>query len=156
MAAKIASKCLPVIKKATPKTPVIGVFAPCDPRIDAASRTRAQNIIAMVADTISGQVVLPDKQAVGVVYSSVLVDSEAQADVVAQQFRQAGCEHTRLCAGYVGVSAIDQYFVVTAIPEGYAAEYYLRQQWSQAGCCICSCVGGSNQSVRQNGAFERR
>ncbi len=90
MAEKINSKCLPVIRKASPKTPVIGVFAPCDPRIDAASRIRAQNIIAIVADTISGQVVLPDKQAVEVVYSSVLVDSEAQADVVAEQFRQAG------------------------------------------------------------------
>jgi L-fucose/D-arabinose isomerase len=35
-------------------------------------------------------VVLPDRQPVSVVYSDVLVDSEAQADVVAQQFRQAG------------------------------------------------------------------
>jgi L-fucose isomerase len=90
MAKKTNSTCLPEIKKATPKTPVIGVFSPCDPRIDAASRKRAQNIIAMVADTISGQVVLPDKTPVPVVYSDVLIDSEAQADVVAQQFRQAG------------------------------------------------------------------
>ncbi len=90
MAKKIKAACLPDIQKATPKTPVIGVFAPCDPRIDDASRKRAQNIIAMVADTISGQVVLPDKTPVPVVYSSVLVDSEAQADVVAQQFREAG------------------------------------------------------------------
>jgi len=35
-------------------------------------------------------VVMPDKQSVPVVYSDVLVDSEAQADIVAQQFRQAG------------------------------------------------------------------
>lgn len=90
MAKSTNASCLPNLEKATPKVPVIGVFAPCDPRIDAASRTRAQNIIAMVADTISGQVVLPDKQAVPVVYSDVLVDSEAQADVVAQQFREAG------------------------------------------------------------------
>ena len=82
--------CLAKISKATPRMPIIGVFAPCDPRIDQASRTRAQNIIAMVADTISGQVVLPDKSPVSVVYSSVLVDSETQADIVAQQFRQAG------------------------------------------------------------------
>jgi L-fucose isomerase len=90
MAKSVNASCLPSLEKATPKLPVIGVFAPCDPRVDAASRTRAQNIIAMVADTISGQVVLPDKQAVPVVYSDVLVDSEAQADVVAQQFRDAG------------------------------------------------------------------
>ncbi|MHC5123896.1 MAG: hypothetical protein ACYSOR_06800 [Planctomycetota bacterium] len=92
MAKKLKATCLPGIRKATPKTPVIGVFSPCDPRIDAASRRRAQNIIAMVADTISGQVVLPDKTPVPVVYSNVLIDSEAQADVVAQQFRKAGVD----------------------------------------------------------------
>ena len=87
---KISAVCLPGIRKSSPKVPVIGVFSPCDPRIDEASRKRAQNIIAMTADTISGKVVLPDKTAVPVVYSSVLIDSEAQADVVAQQFRKAG------------------------------------------------------------------
>ncbi len=92
MAKKIKATCLSEIKKGIPKTPVIGVFSPCDPRIDAASRKRAQNIIAMVADTISGQVVLPDKTPVPVVYSDVLIDSEAQADLVAQQFRQAGVD----------------------------------------------------------------
>ncbi len=92
MAKKIKATCLDDIKKPSPKVPAIGVFAPCDPRIDAASRKRAQNIIAMVADTISGQVVLPDKTPVPVVYSDVLVDSEAQADLVAQQFRQAGVD----------------------------------------------------------------
>lgn len=92
MAKKIKAMCLDQIKKASPKIPVIGVFSPCDPRIDEPSRKRAQNIIVMVADTISGQVVLPDKTPVPVVYSSVLIDSEAQADVVAQQFRKAGVD----------------------------------------------------------------
>jgi L-fucose isomerase len=87
---KIEPRRLPVIKKAQPKTPVIGVFSPCDPRIDALSRERSRNVVAMVAETISGQVCLPDKTPVPVVYSTVLVDSEAQADVVAQQFRKAG------------------------------------------------------------------
>ena len=86
----MSAKCLPVIRKAQPKVPVIGVFSPCDPRVDEVSRQRAQNIIAMVADTISGAVVGPDKTAVAVVYSNVLVDSESQADIVAQQFRKAG------------------------------------------------------------------
>jgi L-fucose isomerase len=81
---------LPSIAKPSPKVPVIGVFSPCDPRIDKDSRTRASNIIQMVADTISGKVVLPDKTPVPVVYSDVLIDSEKQADIVAQQFRQAG------------------------------------------------------------------
>jgi L-fucose isomerase len=87
---KANAVCLDGIKRATPKTPVIGVFSPGDPRIDEASRKRCQNIIAMVANAISGQVVLPDGSDVPVVYSDVLVDSEPQADIVAQQFRNAG------------------------------------------------------------------
>ena len=54
MAKKVKATCLPGIRKATPKAPVIGVFSPCDPRIDKDSRKRAQNIIAMVADKLSG------------------------------------------------------------------------------------------------------
>ena len=80
------------ITKAQPKGPVIGVFAPCDPRIDQPSRQRSQNIVELVADAISGAVVLPDQTPVPVVYSSVLVDGEAQADVVAEQFRRAGVD----------------------------------------------------------------
>jgi len=90
MAKKTEATQLPNIRKATPKIPVIGVFATGDPRIDPDSRTRCQNIVKMAADTISGSVVLPDKTAVPVVYSTVLVDGEAQADIVAEQFRRAG------------------------------------------------------------------
>ncbi len=87
---KTGAKCLPENKKPSPNIPVIGVFAPCDPRIDQTSRKRARNIIKIVADTISGQVILPDKTPVPVVYSNILVDSEKQADIAAQQFRNAG------------------------------------------------------------------
>jgi len=80
MTTKVTATCLPDIQQPRPKVPTIGVYAPCDPRVDTDSRKRARNIVAMVADTIT------------VVYSSVLVDSEAQADVVAQQFRQAGVD----------------------------------------------------------------
>jgi L-fucose isomerase len=89
MARKTEATKLPAIRKATPKVPVIGVFATGDPRIDKDSRTRCQNIVQMAAETISGAVTLPDKTPVPVVYSPVLVDGEAQADIVAQQFRQA-------------------------------------------------------------------
>ncbi len=92
MAKKVESRHLPNIRKATPKIPVIGVFATSDPRIDAASRTRCQNIAKMAADCISGSVILPDKTPVPVVYSTVLIDGEAQADIVAQQFRKAGVD----------------------------------------------------------------
>ena len=92
MTVRSQAKCLPNIAKANPKVPVIGVFAPCDPRIDEQSRTRAQNIVSLVAGDISGKVVLPGNVPVPVVYSAVLVDSESQADIVAQQFRQAGVD----------------------------------------------------------------
>jgi L-fucose isomerase len=92
MANKVGARHLPDIGKATPKAPVIGVFATSDPRIDQASRTRCRNIAKMAADCISGSVVLPDKTPVPVVYSSVLVDGEPTADIVAQQFRAAGVD----------------------------------------------------------------
>jgi len=92
MAKKVEAKHLTNIRKAAPKVPVIGVFATSDPRIDKASRTRCQNIAKMTADCISGSVVLPDKTPVPVVYSTVLIDGEAQADIVAQQFHKAGVD----------------------------------------------------------------
>ncbi len=92
MAKKVESKHLPNIRKATPNVPVIGIFATSDPRIDQASRARCKNIAKMAADCISGSVVLPDKTPVPVVYSTVLIDGEAQADIVAQQFRKAGVD----------------------------------------------------------------
>lgn len=70
--------------------PVIGVFATCDPRIDKESRTRAGNIIRMVADGIASDVKLPDGSPVPVLYSDILVDGEEQADMVARQFKQNG------------------------------------------------------------------
>ena len=76
MAKKIQSVCLPNIRKATPKAPVIGVFATCDPRVDSDSRSRCQNIVKMAADTINGKVLLPDKTPAQVVYSTVLVDGK--------------------------------------------------------------------------------
>jgi L-fucose isomerase len=92
MAKHVEAKRLPATKKATPKIPVIGVFATSDPRIDKQSRIRCQNIAKMAAETISGSVVLPDQTPVPVVYSTVLVDGEPQADIVAQQFRKAGVD----------------------------------------------------------------
>lgn len=65
--------------------PVIGVFAAGDPRVDAPSRERCRNIVKMVADTLAERV-----STVDVVYSPILVDSERQADIVAQQFKQSG------------------------------------------------------------------
>jgi L-fucose isomerase len=92
MAKKVEAVRLPNIRKAEPKSPVIGVFASSDPRIGADDRKRCQNIAQMAADRISGAVALPDKTPVPVVYSTTLVDGEAQADIVARQFHKAGVD----------------------------------------------------------------
>ena len=81
MAKKIEAVRLANIRKATPKVPVIGVFATSDPRITKEDRQRCQNIAKMAADCISGRVVLPDRTPVPVVYSTVLVDGEPPADL---------------------------------------------------------------------------
>ncbi len=84
------AKALPASRKATVRTPKVGVFATCDPRLDNASRTRAVNIVEMTANTVAKRIQLPDKSPVPVVYSPVLVDGERQADIVARQFLAEG------------------------------------------------------------------
>ncbi|NLH41062.1 MAG: hypothetical protein GX448_04410, partial [Planctomycetes bacterium] len=49
MAKRAEATRLPAIRKATPKVPVIGVFATSDPRIDEDSRKRCQNIARLAA-----------------------------------------------------------------------------------------------------------
>ena len=70
--------------------PAIGVFVAGDPRIDAESRQRCVNICKMVADTLAARVKLPDGSPAKVVWAPTLVDGEAQADLVAKQFQDAG------------------------------------------------------------------
>ena len=83
---------LSMATKAKVSGPTIGVFATCDPRVDTASRTRARNIVGMTADIVANGVRMPDGKAVRVVWTPVLVDGEAQADIVAQQFKAEGVE----------------------------------------------------------------
>ncbi|MFI4912731.1 MAG: hypothetical protein ACIAQZ_13785 [Sedimentisphaeraceae bacterium JB056] len=98
-----------------PKKPVIGVFAPCDPRIDNDSRVRTQNIVKHVADSVSGKIMLPGNEAVDVVYSDILIDSEKQADIVAAMFREAGvdiliaCPDTWAFPQLTGISFLQQF-----------------------------------------------
>ncbi len=65
--------------------PVVGVFVAGDPRINQESRERCRNIMKLIADMLAEKV-----STVEVVWSPILVDSEKQADIVAQQFKQAG------------------------------------------------------------------
>ncbi|HUU55039.1 MAG TPA: hypothetical protein VMY87_08980 [Armatimonadota bacterium] len=82
---------------AEPKAPTVGVFAVCDPRIDEASRRRAQNIVEMVATVVASAIALPGGDPVRVVYSPLLVDGERQADAVARQFQAEGVD-VLICA----------------------------------------------------------
>jgi len=76
--------------KAGPLT--FGVCATCDPRIDAASRERAANIVEIVADIVGANVRMPTGEPVRVVWTPLLIDGEKQADIVARQFRGAGVD----------------------------------------------------------------
>jgi len=78
------------VKKFEINSPVIGVFAAGDPRIDTDSRARCRNIVKMAADILADRVKLPDGSSVKVVYAPILVDGEKQADIVAKQFQDAG------------------------------------------------------------------
>ena len=79
------------------RTVTFGVCSPADPRIDDASRKRASNIIAMVADTIARNVKMPNGTPVNVVFSRTLIDNEKQADMIARQFRQAQVDAIVCC-----------------------------------------------------------
>ncbi len=82
---------------ATSKPVTFGVCAPCDPRVDEDSRSRAVNITEMVAEVVAKNVQMPDGSPVEVVYSPVLIDGEKQADIVAGQFQKAGVD-AMICA----------------------------------------------------------
>ncbi|MBD3223972.1 MAG: hypothetical protein GF313_04545 [Caldithrix sp.] len=83
-------KQLSEVKTDQQQAAVIGVCATCDPRIDNQSRTRAKNIIKLVAEKLAAFVHYPDGKPVPIVFSDTLIDGEKQADQVARQFKQAG------------------------------------------------------------------
>ncbi len=83
------AKKLPASRALKPSAVTFGVCAPCDPRIDQEARDRTCNIIEILADFIIKQVKMPDGSPVNVVWTPVLIDGEKQADIVANQFREA-------------------------------------------------------------------
>ncbi|MCC8179955.1 MAG: hypothetical protein LIP23_03460 [Planctomycetes bacterium] len=74
------------------KTPVIGVFATNDPRIDKSFWERGQNIVKMAAEVIAKGVKLPGGGAPEVVYTPTLVKEEKSADIAARQLMEAGAD----------------------------------------------------------------
>ncbi len=157
MAKKAEASQLPTVKKATPKVPVIGVFATSDPRIDEDSRTRCQNIVKMAADTISGSVILPDKTPVPVVYSPVLIDGEAQADIVAEQFRNAGVDVIVCVPDTWAFPQLTLISPAPAVPGRHAGQHHLRQQRAQARASSTPTpLNGAIGQYGQAGRAERR
>ena len=81
---------MPFVGRKEPIIPTLGVFVPCDPRIDEESRTRAFNIGKMTAGLLARRLRLPYGSAPNVFYVSHLVDSEKTADSGAQELKDAG------------------------------------------------------------------
>lgn len=76
-------------KPSSPGAPVIGLFAPCDPRIDDPSRVRAQNICEMTARILK-RIRLPMGEKPGIYVADKPVQCEADADATAYEFKKAG------------------------------------------------------------------
>jgi L-fucose/D-arabinose isomerase len=73
----------------SPTVPVIGLYAPCDPRIDDAARERALNITAMTARILTA-IRLPGGGRPGIVVAERTVEREGDADATAYAFRRQG------------------------------------------------------------------
>ena len=80
---------MPFVKKQKPGVPTLGVFVPCDPRIDTNSRTRAFNIGLMTAKLLTVRLRLPDGSPPNIFYCSKLVDGERTADEGARELKAA-------------------------------------------------------------------
>jgi L-fucose isomerase len=78
-----------VIQKASPFAPTIGLFAPCDPRIDDPSRERALNIVRMTARVLK-KIRLCGEAKPGIVVADRTVETEADADAAADYFKKQG------------------------------------------------------------------
>lgn len=81
---------MPFIRKKNPAVPTLGVFVPCDPRIDEGARARAFNIGRMTARLLAARLRLPDGSRPNVLYCSRLVDGEKEADAGAKELLEAG------------------------------------------------------------------
>ncbi|MBA3936499.1 MAG: hypothetical protein H0X38_03475 [Planctomycetes bacterium] len=76
-------------KPSSPAVPVIGLFAPCDPRIDDPSRERALNIAAMTGRILK-TIRLPGGERPGIYVAERTVERESDADAVAYDFKKHG------------------------------------------------------------------
>jgi L-fucose isomerase len=83
---------MPFVSRKKPGLPTLGLFVPCDPRIDEDSRTRAFNIGKLTAGLLARTLRLPEGNSPNIFYCSRLVDSEKTADSGALEMKEAGVE----------------------------------------------------------------
>jgi len=83
---------MPYSGKKKNSVPALGIFVPCDPRIDEASRKRAFNIGTMTANLLAKRLKMPDGNSPNIFYCSHLVDGEKTADSGAAEMKEAGVE----------------------------------------------------------------
>jgi L-fucose isomerase len=76
-------------KPSSASVPVIGLCAPCDPRIDDAARERARNITAMTGRILQA-IRLPGGERPGIYVAERTVERESDADATAYEFRRNG------------------------------------------------------------------
>ncbi len=83
-------------KPTSDRSVTIGLFAPCDPRIDDAARERAMNICVMTGKILQA-ITLPGlfagkREKPGIYVASKVIQNEADADSVAAEFKKNGVE----------------------------------------------------------------
>ena len=137
-------------------TPAIGVFVAGDPRIDADSRQRCRNICQMVADALAERVKLPDGSPAKVVWAPTLVDGEAQADIVAKQFQDAGVKVLVCTPDTWAFPQLSVISLLSAVPDRHADQLHLRQQRPQAGRRLRARGQRRARAVRPTVASQRR
>jgi len=83
---------MPFVEKRRQGVTTLGVFVPCDPRIDKESRQRAYNIGTMTARWLGEKLHLPGGAHPNFFYCSHLVDNEKTADSAALELKEAGVD----------------------------------------------------------------
>eukprot|EP01007_Sphenomonas_quadrangularis_P000354 NODE_119_length_2057_cov_1119.186753_g92_i0.p1 GENE.NODE_119_length_2057_cov_1119.186753_g92_i0~~NODE_119_length_2057_cov_1119.186753_g92_i0.p1 ORF type:complete len:610 (+),score=212.76 NODE_119_length_2057_cov_1119.186753_g92_i0:92-1921(+) len=164
---RLPARTLTTIQKASRRAPTIGLFVPADPRLDAPSIERACNISRMTANVLK-RIKLPNNDTLGIVVADIPVKGEADADIVAEQFKQAGVEaivmvpDTWFYPGKTAIAVTSQFPRSTPIAlvagnnapkPGVVGVDATIGAYSQTGI-LCPCVIGNMPEVGMNPEFD--
>jgi L-fucose isomerase len=157
------------VQKPSIGSTTIGLFAPCDPRIDDESRERALNIVTMTAKILK-RVRLPMGHKLGIVVADKTVENEADADDVAFAFKKAGVEAVAIVPDtwfYPGKTAIalTSHFARTtpiaciagnnAPKPGVVGVDAVVGAYAQTGI-LCQAIIGNMPETGQNPIFDKK